>query len=196
MARRTEKRGFGSIRRLPSGSFQARYAGPSGDLVAAPVTFSSRIDAEAWLHSERRLLVEPEVWKAPKVRLEEARREEEARRLPTFETYAERWIHNRRNSRGEPLRPSTRDKYLSSLRVHVYPTFGDTPLDEITRASVREWHEGLTAGPAAKAHAYTTDSHDPQHGGRRGRAAEQEPGTAARGWRSARPEELAAGKPR
>ena len=156
MARRTEKRGFGSIRRLPSGSFQARYASPSGDLVAAPVTFSSRIDAEAWLHSERRLLVEPEVWKAPKVRLEEARKAEEARRLPTFESYAERWIHNRRNSRGEPLRPSTRDKYLSSLRVHVYPTFGDTPLDEITRAAVREWHESLTAGPAAKAHAYTT----------------------------------------
>ena len=57
---------------------------------------------------------------------------------------------------GEPLRPLTRDTYRSSLRVHVYPTLGDLPLDQITRAAVRSWHEELDAGPTARAHAYST----------------------------------------
>lgn len=156
MARRLEKRGFGSIRRLPSGKYQARYSAPSGDTVTAPITFVARIDAEAWLHAERRLVEEPEAWKAPKIRLEEARRKETTKRLPLFETYAETWIETRRNSRGEPLRPLTRDKYRSSLRTHIYPTFGELRLEEITRASVRTWYQGLSVGPTARAHAYTT----------------------------------------
>lgn len=76
--------------------------------------------------------------------------------MPTFEEYAERWINTRRNSRGEALRPLTRDKYRSSLRTHIYPTFGPIPLDAITRAHVRQWYDELQAGPAAKAQAYTT----------------------------------------
>jgi integrase len=156
MARRASKRSFGSIRKLPSGRFQARYTAPDGLMVTAPTTFTAKIDAEAWLAQERRRVEEPETWRPPKVRLEEARRAVEANRLPTFQAYAERWIVTRRNSRGESLRPLTQDKYLSSLRVHIYPAFGDLPLDQITRAAVRQWHEHLDAGPAAKAHAYST----------------------------------------
>ena len=154
--RRTSKRGFGSIRKLPSGRFQARYASPAGRTVTAPATFTARIDAEAWLAAERRHVEAPEAWVSPKARLELARRAAEIDRLPTFREYAEAWIASRRNSKGEPLRPTTRDKYLSSLRVHIYPTFGDTPLDEITRAAVRSWHENLDARPVTKAHVYTT----------------------------------------
>ncbi len=153
---RTNKRGFGSIRKLPSGRLQARYTGPSGQTVTAPSTFTARIDAEAWLAAERRQVEAPETWVSPKARLELARRAAEVDRLPSFREYAEAWIASRRNSKGEPLRPTTRDKYLSSLRVHIYPTFGDTPLDEITRAAVRSWHESLDAGPVTKAHVYTT----------------------------------------
>jgi integrase len=154
--RRTSKRGFGSIRKLPSGRFQARYSSPDGRTVTAPATFTARIDAEAWLAAERRHVETPEAWVSPKARLELARRAAEVDRLPTFRDYAEAWIASRRNSKGEPLRPTTRDKYLSSLRVHIYPTFGPLPLDRITRAAVRSWHDGLDAGPVTKAHAYTT----------------------------------------
>ena len=156
MASRSSKRGFGSIRRLPSGRYQARYTGPAGVTVPAPTTFTARMDAEAWLAAERRNVERPETWRPPKVRLEEARREAEARQLPTLQEYAERWVTARRNSRGEPLRPLTRDKYLSTLRVHVYPTFGHVPLDQITRSAVRSWHDDLDTGPTAKSHAYTT----------------------------------------
>lgn len=156
MARRTDKRSFGSIRRLQSGRFQARYTGPTGETVPAPTTFTAKIDAEAWLAVERRRVEEPETWRTPKTRLEEARKRAEANQLPTLRVYAEKWIESRRNSRGEPLRPLTKDKYLSSLRVHIYPTFGDVPLNEITRAAVRGWHETLQVGPTARAHAYST----------------------------------------
>ena len=109
--------------------------------MTAPTTFTARIDAEAWLAAERRQVEEPEAWQAPKLRLEQARREAEAKRLPTLRDYAEKWIDQRRNSKGEPLQPLTRDKYRSSLRVHIYPTLGDLPLDEITRVVVRTWYD-------------------------------------------------------
>lgn len=154
MARRRTKRGFGSTRRLPSGRWQARYTGPDGTTVTAPNTYTAQIDAEAWLAVERKLVEMPETWLPPKARLEQARRAEEATRRPRFRDYANDWVANRRNSKGEPLRPTTRDKYLSNLRVHVFPTFGDTPLNEITRDAVRAWHGGLAAGNSGKADAY------------------------------------------
>ena len=144
------------MRRLPSGRYQARYVGPTGATVTAPTTFTARIDAEAWLAAERRQVEEPESWQSPKLRLEEARRVAEVNRLPILRDYAEQWIDQRRNSKGEPLRPLTRDKYRSSLRAHVYPNLGDLPLDEITRPVVRSWYHKLDIGPTARAHAYST----------------------------------------
>ena len=156
-ARRASKRTFRSIRILPSGRYQARYTGPTGEVVPAPVTFTARMDAEAWLIAEREKHFEkPETGVAPRTRLQEAQRAEEAARLPTFREYAEKWIKNRRSSKGEPLRPTTRDKYMSNLRVHVFPEFGDTPLDEITRTTVRAWYDNLETGPAARADSYST----------------------------------------
>ena len=43
------KRRFGRVRRLPSGQYQARYAGPDGIDRPAPQTFTSKGDAEIWL---------------------------------------------------------------------------------------------------------------------------------------------------
>ena len=54
MAGKKGHRGWGRIRRLPSKRFQANYVGP--DLVRhnAPTTFTTKMDAEAFLHAERR----------------------------------------------------------------------------------------------------------------------------------------------
>ncbi len=163
MARRTSKRTFGSLRRLPSGRYQARYVGPTGETVTAPTTFTARIDAEAWLAAERRRVEEPEGWQAPKLRIERSPPRGEAKRLPTLRDYAEQWIDQRRNSRGEPLRPLTRDKYRSSLRVHIYPTLGDLPLDEITRAAVRSWYDRLDSGSNGPRARVLDAPDDPEH---------------------------------
>src|SRR3954468_2454790 len=59
MATRQAKRQFGSIRKLPSGRFQARYTGPDGHTYAArrengqALTFRTRGDADGWLSLRR-----------------------------------------------------------------------------------------------------------------------------------------------
>ena len=64
MAGKKGHRSWGRIRRLPSKRYQASYVGP--DLVRhnAPSTFTTKMDAEAWLHAERRSM-ELESWVAP-----------------------------------------------------------------------------------------------------------------------------------
>ena len=42
----------GSIRRLPSGRYQARRRGPDGRMYAAPVTFATKAEADRWLAAE------------------------------------------------------------------------------------------------------------------------------------------------
>lgn len=108
MVRRREKRGFGSIRRLASGNYQARYPAQSGDRVTAPTTFVARMDAEAWLLAERRVVEDAGSWLSPKERLADAKLREQLEALPTLEDYAEQWLEARRSSRGEPLRRTTK----------------------------------------------------------------------------------------
>lgn len=43
------RRDYGTVRRLPSGRWQARYATPAGDRQTAPTTFSTRAAAAAFL---------------------------------------------------------------------------------------------------------------------------------------------------
>jgi integrase len=146
MVNKRPKRYFGSIRKLPSGRFQARYTGPDGHMYAAKrengqaLTFETRGDAEAWLalrHAEvlRNDWLPPTAPKTAPV---------------TLRTYAEAWLAQR------DLEDRTREHYLQLLRDHVYPTFGATPVTSLTSANVRTWHAALgqTTGPTARAHAY------------------------------------------
>jgi hypothetical protein len=58
------RRGFGSIDRLASGNYRARYSGPDLGRHSAPFTFDTRGDAESWLAKERRL-IQSEEWTPP-----------------------------------------------------------------------------------------------------------------------------------
>ena len=49
--RRTSKRTAGSIRRLPSGRYQARIRADDGERRTAPVTFGTKVEADRWLAS-------------------------------------------------------------------------------------------------------------------------------------------------
>lgn len=129
---------FGSVRRLASGRFQARYTGPDKKAYRAPVTFETKGDANAWLalrHSE----VVRQQW-APEVT---------GRANQTFEGYARRWIAER------PLKPRTRSDYLQIFERDLRPAFGSLTLSEIDRDVVRSWYAGFDAGkPTARARAY------------------------------------------
>lgn len=58
------RRAFETLRRLPSKRWQPTYAGPDLARHAAPSTLTAKIDAEAWLAAEQRL-IERGQWTPP-----------------------------------------------------------------------------------------------------------------------------------
>ena len=58
MAGKVGHRGFGHLRRLPSGRVQASYVAPDAVRYVAPRTFDTREDAEAWLTEAYEQLLE------------------------------------------------------------------------------------------------------------------------------------------
>ena len=147
--------GFGSIRKLPSGRWQARYDGPDGATHRGPTTFQTKGDAQSWLSGERKLISIRE-WSSPEAREIQAAAAESARRGRTFSVYAEQWLAGRVTAAGAALRPSTKAGYRNSLDVHILPRFGPLPLDEITTEAVRQWRGQFSAAghDAAGAKAY------------------------------------------
>jgi integrase len=134
MANKSGHRGWGHIRKLPSGRFQASYMDPNAKEVRhySPITYTAREDAEHWLTNERRS-IELGTWVAPALRHAEAKVKAE-----TVADYAKRWIAERK------LRPRTRDGYESTLRLHIEPTaLGRTPIAALTPQAVRAWYAGL-----------------------------------------------------
>lgn len=154
---RRTRRTFGSVTRLPSGRWRARYADPEGRLTAAgeplrhsaPHTFDTRQDAEAWLVDERRL-VSAGTWTPPAVRAAERRAA-----APTLREYAPRWVQARR-VRGRPLAERTVDHYNDLLARYILPRLGDVPMKDLTPEAVTDWYETAMVGkPTTQAHAYS-----------------------------------------
>jgi integrase len=132
-----KRRGFGRLRQLPSGRWQAAYVGPDGNLHKAPRTYAHDYDAEGWLAGERRK-IDLGTWGAV-----------ERSDGVTLRTYADKWIEQRQ------LRPRTEQLYRSMLKRLILPDLGDVQIVKLTPAKVREWHSGLgTDTPTRNAHAY------------------------------------------
>lgn len=149
---------FGSVRKLPSGRFQARYTGPDGKTHRGPVTFTTKGDAATWLAMESARITEGR-WR-PAVT-------EKAAPLPTFREYATKWLA------GRELKPRTRDEYRKLLGLPkeaaedarprrdkrttttLADRWGDVTLDAITAADVRDWYATLDpTKPTHRAHLY------------------------------------------
>lgn len=130
------RRHFGSVRKLPSGRYQARYW-HAGATHVAPETFKAKADAMAWLSTtETDLLrgswVDPEAGKV------------------TLGGYAESWL-----DRQSHLRPRTVELYRYLLDCHVLPTVGKRALADISPTEVTAWHRALVTelpGTAPKAY--------------------------------------------
>ena len=128
---------FGSIRKLQSGRWQARYPDKSGRQRTGPQTFATRGDASRYLAGVRADLDRGN-WFDPN-----------AGRV-TLRPYADSWLRTRR-VRGGPLAPRTRELYRWQLDRHILPVLGDIELRHLDPAIVRAWYGGLTsdAGPGA-----------------------------------------------
>lgn len=126
------RRGFGWVRKLPSGRYQASYLDPTGTRIPAkavengktvPLTFLDKKTAEAWLSLRQSELIENR-WKPP-----QAREPEET----LFSDYADRWLASRE------LSPRTRSEYRKVLDGNRLAHFADYTLDRITPAMIKQW---------------------------------------------------------
>lgn len=112
------KRRFGAVRQLSSGRWQARYPGPDGIMRNAPYTFERKKDAEQWLTRTEAEILNSE-WVDP------------GTGEIAFRKYAEAWLTER------TLKVKIRQLYEGLLRLHIYPTFGTKPVNEIEPRHVR-----------------------------------------------------------
>ncbi len=129
------KRTFGSVDRLPSGRYRARYLGPDGRRHTK--IFDTKADAWAWLATQQTDLLRKS-WRAPNAIHR------------TVGQYADDYIA--RND----LREGTRVLYAGLWRHHLAEPWAHVPVDEVTPATVRSWHAkaGRTTGPTALAQSY------------------------------------------
>lgn len=134
---RARRRKVGGVDRLPSGRWRIRLADPASGERVSLGTFPTKAAAEiafAQAVSDQ----QQGVWVAPD------------RGRITLTEYASSWLDTRLTSRGEPLRPRTRELYEGFLRLHILPAFGARPLSQLTTAGIRSWHANLLAqGPGA-----------------------------------------------
>ncbi|MBF6358456.1 site-specific integrase [Nocardia higoensis] len=133
------RRGFGSVRKLPSGRWQARYRGPDGLMRPAPRTFETKRAADQWLSTTEVQILQGD-WIDPE------------RGRIRLGNYVDRWIDQRPG-----LRPRTRDLYRWLLRTHVDSTeLGGVELGKLTTPMIRQWRSGrLDAGASEMVTAKT-----------------------------------------
>lgn len=138
MANKAGHRRFGSVRKLKSGRWQARYPGPDGVTRPAPVTYERKRDAELFLAKVEADLARDD-WFDPtagKVKLS---------------TWGRAWLTER------PLAKTTLERYEVAFRCYIEPAFGNVPVNEIRDADVRRWYAAMLhdgAGRASAAKAY------------------------------------------
>ena len=117
------RRGYGTIRKLPSGRWQARRW-EYGVQVSAPQTFGTKADANAWLSS-----VETDVARGQFI--------DPAKGTVTFGAYAREWMQHKAN-----LQPRTRETYESQL-WSILEKFERVPLGRLDAPTIRKWHAEL-----------------------------------------------------
>jgi integrase len=132
------RRDFGTIRKLPSGRWQASYHHPRlGKRIGGPATWKAKADATAWLAAEETKLRRGAQTVDPR------------RGRIKFGSYADQWMAER------VLRDRTREVYASQLRVHILPEFADVTLSGITPEHVRTWNASMVrSSPSMAPKAY------------------------------------------
>lgn len=147
MAGRKGRRSWGRIRKMRSGRYQAAYIATNGTGPwTAPTTFTAKMDAEAWLAAERRLL-ETGAWTPPPTRTQDAAGTE---RDLTVADYVAQWLDEARSR----LKASTMDGYERYAEL-ITGGLGGVALAALTPAQVRTWRSSLEpAFPTRNAGAY------------------------------------------
>lgn len=122
-----------SIDKRPDGRYRARWREfPNGPQKTQ--SFDRKIDAERFLvklqHDQLSgIYIDPRLARTP------------------LGVYADRWLERMRPT----WRPGTRSSVESSVRLHIVPTLGKSPLAAIKRADVEAWAAALDLAPGTVA---------------------------------------------
>ncbi len=135
-SRSNGRRHFGSVRRLPSGRWQASYWF-DGRKHTAPSTFLAKADALAYLST-----VETDLRRGTWI-------DSRAGDI-TLAEYADSWLGSR-----PTLRPRTVEIYRHLLDAHILPTLGKHPMSRLQPQAIRAWNAGIAGRlPSTAAKAY------------------------------------------
>lgn len=130
-SKKSTRRSFGRVQKLPSGRYRARYVGPDGNLHSGPHSYSAKMDAEGWLATEHRL-IDLGTWTPPKSR--GAMREATSR---TVTQAVEDYITSR------DITPGSAETYRSLLATRIDPYLGTMTVGELTRHDVEKWTQKM-----------------------------------------------------
>ena len=126
------RRPFGTVRKLPSGRWQARVYLPDGRRINAERTFATKTDGGLWIDAQRTAAAA-------------GRTLDPERARATLAAYARDWLGHQAH-----LAPRTREIYRHQLERHVLPQIddtvpplGDLALNELTPEVIRGWYQAL-----------------------------------------------------
>lgn len=123
------RRSFGTVRKLPSGRWQARYRDAAGTRHTAPTTFTTKTEAQRWLSAIETAMARGD-WHDPSLG-----------RMPLAE-WADRWLATKIPT----LRPATAVQYETLVRRHIVASLGDTDVGDLTTLEVQGWLVDLHRG--------------------------------------------------
>lgn len=143
--RKQHRRSSGSICKLPSGRWQARYTGPDG-MMRPLGTFPTKAEADAAIARETTTVHQGD-WRRP-----------ELGQIP-LGPFLRRWIESRAD-----LAPGTRSLYIRLLKTWIEAplppgsarasirSLASLPVNGVTPADVREWHGAVLRESQRRAH--------------------------------------------
>ena len=119
----------GTIHKMASGKWLARYSAPDGKRYGK--SFLTKGDGTKWLQ-----IVYADIssgrWVSPGA----------STTATLFEEYAKTWVRTRK-VKGQPIADRTRENYTDLLERVILPEFGKKPLNMIDRQEVERWYDGF-----------------------------------------------------
>jgi integrase len=135
------RRSFGTVRKLSSGRWQARYSTSIGDRITAPHTFPTKAAAQRWLASIETDIVRG-TWQDPTLG------------RTTVAEWSDRWLATKLPT----VRRATADQYEYILRLHIVPHLGDHELGALNPVEIQAWlgmlHRSSDLAPNTVAKVY------------------------------------------
>lgn len=150
--KRRQRRGFGQLRKLPSGNWQASYIAPDGKTYNANNTFKTKALGDIWLAEQQTRIAKGD-WDN---QLHQAESAAKAGKGLTLGDMAAEWRENRQNQEGKFLSPTTRAEYERMMRTTLAP-FANKPIRSITTDQIQSWLTPLkkkTPNMAAKSYSH------------------------------------------